>query len=235
MLKYEGQCPTRLALKEALDEYFHKEVWYKQYLEGCQQVAAVEVNKPAAERAAIPSIADDNEAPAAATTAGPDPAGEHGANATATTRDQGKDGGKEEAETEANTTGVVVTPSVRSKRGRDEADGPTVSPSQCTRAQKRLVKEEDHDSVVADPPADGEAAIYPVVTRDDGELEDPHHDAAEVTIQQATARPTKEELENKRNQLITLLSQSHTSPSLRERIQTKIDEIDEALLEIIMS
>jgi hypothetical protein len=53
--KYKGDSNVHLELKRALEEYSQKEEWYKEFLEGCQKVAAVEVNKPAAERAAIPT------------------------------------------------------------------------------------------------------------------------------------------------------------------------------------
>jgi hypothetical protein len=51
----EHSPASQKALKRALDEYFQREIWYKQFLVGCERVAAVEVNKPAAERVAIPN------------------------------------------------------------------------------------------------------------------------------------------------------------------------------------
>lgn len=43
-------------LKQALEEYYQKETWYKMYVEGSQQAAAAEVNKPEPERALIPGV-----------------------------------------------------------------------------------------------------------------------------------------------------------------------------------
>ena len=53
--KYKSDSEVHVALKTALEDYFSKEAWYKEFLQGCEKVAAVEVNKPAAERAAIPT------------------------------------------------------------------------------------------------------------------------------------------------------------------------------------
>ena len=54
---------VHVALLEALEEYYSKEQWYKAYVKASEEVAAVEVNKPLAERAAIPT-AENSLAPA---------------------------------------------------------------------------------------------------------------------------------------------------------------------------
>jgi hypothetical protein len=46
---------VRRELKTALEEYFQKEVWQNQFLEGCKMLTAVEVNKAMAARAPIPT------------------------------------------------------------------------------------------------------------------------------------------------------------------------------------
>lgn len=54
--KYGGDSKVHLELKSALEEYFGKDDWHREFLQGCELVAAHEVNKPSAERAAIPTV-----------------------------------------------------------------------------------------------------------------------------------------------------------------------------------
>jgi len=53
--KYEGRSRVHLELREALDEFYEKEEWQKEFLRGCKRWGAAEANKPLAERAATPT------------------------------------------------------------------------------------------------------------------------------------------------------------------------------------
>ena len=43
-------------MRDALEDFFRRDEWRKAFLRGCEGVAAAEENKPATERAAVPTV-----------------------------------------------------------------------------------------------------------------------------------------------------------------------------------
>ena len=56
--QYDGcdDSEVHTQLRDALHDYYHKESWYKDFMQGCEAVAANEVNKPIGERVPIPTV-----------------------------------------------------------------------------------------------------------------------------------------------------------------------------------
>ena len=190
--KYEGDNTTHLELKAALDEYFGKEVWRKEFLKACEQIAEVEVNKPSAERAAIPTL-------------------EKGVVVTAT----------EVVTAEATVSTGAPDAQQQTKRKATEEEPPS-RPN--TRARKKADSENKLEEEVVPEGELTPAAVSP-----------------EPRAKKEGGQHLKDTLERKRDELCKLLaSRSKAIPSggrdaLSDKIQSKIDEMDENMLELILT
>lgn len=224
------RSPVHQALHQALTEFYGKEAWYKEFMEGCREVAIVQVNRPMADRMEIPRA---NAAVFARTTTRVEPAA---ARNTTPTRKDSVTQGEAEASLKRKAQTTTEPPSQRRSSRRKSPPAASSVTTGCasvaTAGSQVSGKQQQTRDVVESPARRRSSSQQP--QRKISQSPDQRSPKSDESTPEGSRKAALEQKRADLEQILSRRSGLHREDRVSKQIQDQIDKIDCELLELVL-